>query len=229
MAYIAPISCCPIPLTLKICSVIIAPPKIAGRFKAIARALEMRAISVAQHSSERSMILDALMPSAPVVIANAAIPPRGLMQAADAVRRLEKLKNNGYINNEEYRRERQAVEIAMRPPAPRRPVSKKNSETNTSGKPAKKLRSPQNPQPGVHLASYRTSNQATRGWSQIKRAHRKLVGALEHMVKRVNLGKKGTYYRLIVGPLPSMAAAKSMCRKLKRRRQFCEPSTMVSG
>ena len=37
------------------------------------------------------MILDALMPSAPVVVANPKAPPRGLMEAADAVRRLEQL------------------------------------------------------------------------------------------------------------------------------------------
>ncbi len=45
---------------------------------------------------------------------------------------------------------------------------------------------------------------------------------------RVNLGKKGTYYRLKAGPLKDAAAAKAMCRKLKRRRQFCQP-TMIEG
>ena len=54
----------------------------------------MRAITVGQHSAERTMILDALLPSAPVVVANPGAPPKGLMEAADAVRRLEKLKND---------------------------------------------------------------------------------------------------------------------------------------
>ncbi len=104
--------------------------QIAGRLRAIGRALEMRAISVAQHSAERNMILDALMPSVPVVVANPAVPPRGLMEAADSVRRLEKLKNEGFITSDEYARERQAIELAMRPaqPAPAamaaQPVSK---------------------------------------------------------------------------------------------------------
>ena len=74
--------------------------QIAGRLRAIGRALEMRAISVAQHSAERTMILDALMPSAPVVVANPATPPRGLMEAADSVRRLEKLRDEGFINSD---------------------------------------------------------------------------------------------------------------------------------
>ena len=81
----------------------------------------------------------------------------------------------------------------------------------------------------MHLASYRTAKQAERGWSQIRRAHQALVGGLDHIVSRVNLGKKGTYYRLKAGPLPSKAAAKSMCRKLKRRRQFCDVTTITLG
>ncbi|MCH7938085.1 MAG: SPOR domain-containing protein, partial [Proteobacteria bacterium] len=55
-----------------------------------------------------------------------------------------------------------------------------------------------------------------------------ILGGLEHQVTRVNLGKKGTYYRLKAGPLKDNAAAKALCRKLKRRRQFCEP-TMIEG
>jgi cell division protein FtsN len=57
-------------------------------------------------------------------------------------------------------------------------------------------------------------------------AHKNLVGGLEHKVSRVNLGRKGTYYRLKAGPFKSAAEAKAMCRKLKRRRQFCEPTVV---
>ena len=66
-----------------------ATEQVTNRLRAIGRALEMRAITVSQHSSERSMILDALMPAAPVVVANPAPPPQGLLEAADSVRRLE--------------------------------------------------------------------------------------------------------------------------------------------
>ena len=200
-----------------------SPEQISGRLRAIGRALELRAISVSQHSSERSMILDALMPSAPVVIAKPSVPPNGLMEAADDVRRLEKLRDAGFISSDEYSLERQAIEQAMRPPAP----------MQTPAKPAKKVEKsearPSGPQPAVHLASYRSSKQASRGWTQIKRTHKKLLGNLYHKITKVNLGKKGIYYRLKAGPLESNAEAKSICRKLKRRRQFCEPSVMESG
>lgn len=201
--------------------------QIAGRLRAIGRALEMRAISVSQHAAERSMILDALMPSAPVVVANPAVPPKGLMEAADAVRRLEKLKNEGFISSDEYARERQAIELSMRPATPiapkpmaAKPVSKpeplmKKGKAKMAG-----------PGPAVHLASYRSKKQADRGWAQMRRAFKSVLGGLKPEISKVTLGRKGTYYRLKAGPFKSAGAAKAACRKLKRRRQFCEPSMM---
>ena len=188
----------------------------------------MRAISVSQHSAERSMILDALMPSAPVVVANPGLPPGGLLEAADAVRQLEKLRDAGYISSDEYAKERQAIERAMQPEPP---AARPSAMKAFPAAPVKKsgMSKSSGPGPAVHLASYRTRKSANSGWAQIRRAHQALLGGLDHRVVRVNLGKKGTYYRLKAGPLKSAAAAKDMCRKLKRRRQFCQPSVMEGG
>jgi hypothetical protein len=81
----------------------------------------------------------------------------------------------------------------------------------------------------VHLASYRSEQQAERGWTQIQKAHKNLLESLEHEVVKVNLGRKGVYYRLKAGPLTSQDAAKDMCSKLKARRQFCEPTVFAEG
>jgi hypothetical protein len=207
--------------------------QISGRLRAIGRALEMRAISVSQHAAERSMILDALMPSAPVVVANPGLPPKGLMQAADSVRRLEQLKNSGYIGSDEYARERQAIELSMRPTAAPAmaaggvPMAAPAGQVTKLEKPKATKR--RGAQPAIHLASYRSKKQAERGWSQVRRAHSGLIGELDHVVNKVTLGKKGTYYRLKAGPFSDAGSAKDMCRKLKRRRQFCEPGTMNAG
>ncbi len=86
------------------------------------------------------------------------------------------------------------------------------------------------PQPAVHLASYRTRKAANRGWSQLRRAHKSLLSELSSEITRVNLGPtKGIFFRLKAGPLKDKAAAADMCRKLKSRRQFCEPSFMNAG
>lgn len=213
--------------------------QIASRLRAISRALQMRAISVSQHSAERSMILDALLPAAPVVVENPGAPPHGLMEAADAVRRLEKLREDGYISSDEYARERQAIELAMR--AQPKPQASGQGDTSGSGADMKKSeqansepqkmaeKKMQGPQPAVHLASYRSAARAERGWTQLHRAYGGLLGDLQHEVDKVHLGSKGTYYRLKAGPLKSTDAAKALCSKLKARRQFCQPSLMHGG
>ncbi|NQV82465.1 MAG: SPOR domain-containing protein [Rhodospirillales bacterium] len=200
--------------------------QITGRLRAIGRALEMRAISVTQHAAERNMILDALMPSAPVVVANPKAPPQGLMAAADSVRRLEQLRDTGYIGSDEYAKERQAIEMVMLPKQPE--MVQAMVDPTPGAAPAKRMAREPSPGPGpaIHLASFRTQKSADRGWAQIKRAHAKLIGGLDHKISKVNLGRKGTYYRLKVGPFDSTADAKAMCAKLKRRRQYCEATVM---
>lgn len=206
--------------------------QISARLRAIGRALEMRAISVSQHSAERGMILDAMMPSAPVMVADPAPQPRELMEGADSIRRLEMLRDAGYISEGETARERRAIELSVQMAAGGTPagaapkaVTPSAPEKTAMKAPAK----PSGPQPAVHLASYRSAKQAESGWLQIKRAHGKVIGALDHEVSKVRLGSKGTYYRLKAGPLPSVSQAKSLCSKLKKRRQFCDTTVMNDG
>jgi hypothetical protein len=196
--------------------------QVSGRLRAIGRALEMRSVSVSQHAAERTMILDALMPAAPVSVVNPGRPPQGLLEAADAVRRLEQLKDSGLISPDEYAKERNAIELAMQPPAMAAPKAAAGVSTGaTAG--AK----PTGPQPAVHLASYKTQKAADRGWAQLRRAHRALLEGLRPEVAKVNLARKGVWYRLMAGPVESSQAATELCRKLKRRRlKFCEPSFM---
>lgn len=210
--------------------------QISARLRAIGRALEMRAISVSQHAAERNMILDAMMPSAPVMVAEPMAPPQELMEGADAVRRLEQLRDAGFISSDEYARERQAIELAVQ-----RNVLGVGQQSSAVAKSAMQApqpveqqaaaqpKKPAGPQPAVHLASYRSSKQAESGWVQIKRAHGKVIGNLSHEVSKVTLGSKGTYFRLKAGPLGSMAKAKSLCAQLKKRRQFCDTTVMNDG
>ena len=128
-----------------------ATVQVSGRLRAIGRALEMRAVSISQHAAERTMILDALMPAAPVSVVNPGRPPQGLLEAADAVRRLQQLKGEGFINQDEYAKERNAIELAMQPPAMAAP---KAAASASAG--AKAEATPTGPQPAVHLASYKT-------------------------------------------------------------------------
>jgi len=202
-----------------------AAEQISARLRAIGRALEMRALSPAQHTAERSMILDALMPMNPVAVANPAPPPQGLMAAADAVRRLEMLNNVDLITSDEYAKERAAIEASMQPIPPKAmPVAPPKEMVD------EKKAAMSGFQPGVHLASYRQKKAAERGWAQLTKQFGSLLRGLQHRVERVDLGNsKGVFYRLKAGPLPSNNAAKDMCRKLKSKRQYCEPTTINFG
>ncbi len=203
--------------------------QISGRLRAIGRALEMRAMTVAQHSSERAMIVDALMPAAPVAVANPGQPPQGLMEAADAVRRLEALQAEGLITSDEYARERSAIERAMQPEPPVRTAAAK-SAAPAEAEAEKAAPATLGPRPAVHLASYRSRKAADRGWTQLRRAHQALLGNLSPEITEINLGPgKGIFYRLKAGPLNDRAAAESLCGKLKSRRQYCEPTFMGAG
>ena len=62
------------------------------------------------------------------------------------------------------------------------------------------------------------------------RAHRSLLGKLKPEITEVDLGPgKGIYFRLKVGPVEDPASAAELCRKLKSRRQFCEPTIIGAG
>lgn len=198
--------------------------QVSGRLRAIGRALEMRAITIEQHAAERKMILDALMPETPLVLANRGVPPKGLMASADTVRRLEGLKQEGLITSDEYSRERGAIEKGLQPMQPgSRAMSKAGNANSLSPRNMTKS----GPQPAVHLASYKSKRDADRGWLQLKRAHRGLLGGLRSEVSQVNLGPgKGVFYRLLAGPLNNKGAASGLCKKLKSKRQFCEPGFM---
>lgn len=203
-----------------------AVDQISSRLRAISRALEMRALSPAQYTSERSMILDALMPANPTSVTNPAPPPKGLMEAADGVRRLELLKEADLITSDEYAKERAAIEGSMNPAALSSAGGASQSKSAGGNGTTQNM---SGFQPAVHLASYRQQGAAEKGWAELSKRFNPLAG-LQPNIERVDLGAtKGVFYRLKAGPLPSNGAAVELCGKLKAARQYCEPTTINFG
>lgn len=73
----------------------------------------------------------------------------------------------------------------------------------------------------VQLAAYRTSEAAARSWRAIQGRHKDLLGRLNPIIQKADLGKKGLYFRLQAGPLASRAEASALCAKLKKRKVGC--------
>ena len=173
------------------------------------------------------MILDALMPEKPASLAMSPLPPKGLMQAADAIRRLEFLKQADIITQDEYALERAAIENSMQAPqtqTAQAPQAQAPQMLGTGQNVSKKL---SGFQVGVHLASYRQTKAAERGWKEIQARFSSQLGGMEKVIERVDLGSpKGVFYRLKAGPLTSNNEAVSVCKNLKQKRQYCDPTTI---
>lgn len=206
--------------------------QIVSRLKALGRSLETRNITLEQHSVERAMILDALVPAAPVSIATPPGPPKTMNQATEAAHRLDFLRKSDLMTQEEYERERGALESAAAPlkaaaqPPPRPAAAAKAAPPPKEKKAAPKGKAKpaaSGPQHGIHIASYKSKAAAEKGWSEAKRAAGGLLDKLSPDIRQVDLGDKGTFFRLKAGPLAGKAEVQALCAKLKAKGQFCEP------
>lgn len=73
----------------------------------------------------------------------------------------------------------------------------------------------------VQLFSLNSTEAAERGWNSIKKRHQDLVGDMELLVKEVDLGDRGVFYRGQIVPFPNQATALDLCSQLKARKQDC--------
>lgn len=75
----------------------------------------------------------------------------------------------------------------------------------------------------LHLSSLRSEEAAKREWGDLQRSFPEPLGELQAAFQRTELGDKGTYYRVLAGPLPSRDAARRVCADLKAKnaRQYC--------
>ena len=73
----------------------------------------------------------------------------------------------------------------------------------------------------VQLFSARSRKRALAAWNQLSSKEKDLLGSLAHRVVKVEIPKRGVFYRLRAGPLADKAAAKRLCSQLKRRGRDC--------
>jgi hypothetical protein len=73
----------------------------------------------------------------------------------------------------------------------------------------------------VQLLAVRSADAVEKEWARLKRKHINLLGELSLNVTRVDLGKKGVFYRLQTGPFANKGAAKSLCDALTKVKVGC--------
>ena len=73
----------------------------------------------------------------------------------------------------------------------------------------------------VQLYSARSRDGALAAWARLSSDEKDLLGSLTHRVVKVEFSKRGVFHRLRAGPLADKAAARRLCRLLKRRGRDC--------
>ncbi len=73
----------------------------------------------------------------------------------------------------------------------------------------------------VQLYSARSRDGALAAWARLSAEEKDLLGSLTHRVVKVEISKRGVFYRLRAGPLADKAAARRLCGLLKGRGRDC--------
>ena len=73
----------------------------------------------------------------------------------------------------------------------------------------------------LQLGAMRTPESAREEWDRLERQNADLLGKLAYAAPRVDLGSRGVFYRIQVGPVTEAAAADRTCNELKRRGVGC--------
>ena len=73
----------------------------------------------------------------------------------------------------------------------------------------------------VQLASVRSDDSARQEWARLQKGHAELFDNLALDVQRADLGDRGIYYRIRIGPFPNRATAQDMCAQIKAAKFAC--------
>ncbi|SRR5579885_982918 len=73
----------------------------------------------------------------------------------------------------------------------------------------------------LQIGAYKSQADADSAWAAYKAKHAAIVGSYSSSTVKADLGAKGTWYRLRIGPIPSRADATALCEKLKADGGSC--------
>ena len=206
--------------------------QIVDRLRALKAAVEAREMAPADQGAERAVILDGLLPAQPRARAMPPLPPKDMLDAAQAVGRLERLRAAGLITADEAGKERAALDHALQAQLAGRPVDGTATGLRYGRIPAAAPQSPVSAQPlpaagsawGVSLALSKSESGAKVAWEKIKAKFPMELGDKQFVAHRIELRGKGVRWRVIAGPLDGKEAARKLCVALKLHRQSCDPA-----
>lgn len=75
----------------------------------------------------------------------------------------------------------------------------------------------------VQLFASNSKPAVEKAWTAMRTKHVKLLSNMSYIIKKVEIPRKGDFYRLQVGQFPTREMAEGMCSKLKAKKQDCLP------
>ena len=190
-----------------------APSEVVDRMKSLVVAYQGRSIPAAQEQTERSIILNSLLPPANVRRADAPKPITGAVQAAEVVGRLTRYREVGIISADEENKARKKVMDARPPMGP-------SSRLN---------RRPRQAVSQWARACGSAPTTARNAPCRVRRPQKQFpdqLGSLQPLVDQVKLRRGGSVWRLNAGPVADRKAALGICHAINRRRQTCTPTVL---
>ncbi|GBE42452.1 sporulation related domain protein [bacterium BMS3Bbin10] len=73
----------------------------------------------------------------------------------------------------------------------------------------------------VQVAARQSQNEALRAFNDLRRRFPRLLGGVAPKIHRADLGQRGVWYRVGVGPMEQRSSADNFCRQLKARGADC--------
>ncbi len=81
------------------------------------------------------------------------------------------------------------------------------------------------PPVGVQLGAFKTRADARAAWNGLQQKHPDLLARLDLAISKVDIPMKGTFFRVVAGPIKSNSAAKRLCGTITDRGGNCLVST----
>ncbi len=73
----------------------------------------------------------------------------------------------------------------------------------------------------VQVAARQSQNEALRAFDDLRRRFPRLLGGMAPEIRRADLGRRGVWYRVGIGPMEQRSSADNFCRQLKARGADC--------
>ena len=73
----------------------------------------------------------------------------------------------------------------------------------------------------LHLASLKSVAGANKAWNALKSKHGPVLDDLGLILQPADLGTRGTFQRVLAGPVARKAEARALCRRLEAAGQYC--------